>query len=554
MEAGALKVEEKTAVKGKKFGLLSISNLGHSFGENQKIAFDDDVTLHLSSNSHSITDHFEDTVWRNWVGLEWERIKGANAMLEISKASEQPDIQDHENKELEDKAFTLWFALKLVAPIHTDGAYITSGSYKDNKIAVRSYKKMPPWILPPQKNFYVWVDQAVIAKWQSLYMTIISLKMEAKAGKYARLFRGLRTFEKGCLEFYLEYRLPFFVRAVEALILPDKGDTKRKFKSRASRWWPKDWDRETFPANSHEILGEIYDIRCDFDHLHGLKEDYTDKQNLRGYQCEQLARKTYQSILLSDELKNFDTDEHILSYWAQIEKAIQKPDFVPNPNPDRSFGGGKYYRDVVKMSFEDSVRSFDGRIKDWFLNPANPQVQKDNNGSIPNGFQVTQACCIVIDVLTQYTNDLASSHSKEYIEFLKTLDPLFTGTIDPPIESWTWGFDKAGTQIAKPEKIETLAQGFYHAFRCGIVHGAMIRDYGRITGDREKAPNVIQLRTWGHSVKEREIAVNPTLLFGIVVKRFDQYISDLSNKKNQSLRQKFSGKFYKDFGIILNWT
>lgn len=128
MEAGIVKVEEKIEVKGKKFGLLSISNLGHSFRDNQKISFDDDVTLHLASNNHSITDHFEDTVWRDWVGLEWERIKGANAMLEISKTSEHPDIQDHENKELEDKAFTLWFALKLVAPIYTDGAYITSGS------------------------------------------------------------------------------------------------------------------------------------------------------------------------------------------------------------------------------------------------------------------------------------------------------------------------------------------------------------------------------------------------------------------------------------------
>ena len=222
---------------------------------------------------------------------------------------------------------------------------------------------------------------------------------------------------------------------------------------------------------------------------------------------------------------------------------------TPRPNPNKHFGGGKKYKDITMMSFTETVKAFDARIKDWFLNPANPQVQ-ENQTSIPNGFQVTQACCIAIDLLVQYTNDLAASHKKEYIAFLKNMDSLFAEPISPPIKSWTWYFDKSGNQKTKIEQIETLAQGFYHGFRCGIVHGAMIRDYGRISGI-EAAPKIIQLRQWGQNPNEVEIAVNPTLLFQLVSNTFNRYIADLLDEKNQELRRKFANKFYKDFGITL---
>lgn len=230
------------------------------------------------------------------------------------------------------------------------------------------------------------------------------------------------------------------------------------------------------------------------------------------------------------------------------ESLPSKPPAIACPNPERNFGGGKLYKDIQKMSFEEAVQAFKGRIKSWFLNPASPIV-KEGERSIPNGFQVIQACCIVIDLLSQYVNDLPASQAKEYIDFLKNLDPLFVETIDPPIESWSYKKDagKGNAWIQKSERIETLAQGFYHGFRCAIVHNAMIMDYGRISGE-PVAPKTVQLRPWDG---KREIAVNPTLLFAAVLKRFDEYISDLLDKNNNELRQRFASKFERDFGIKL---
>jgi len=52
----------------------------------------------------------------DWVGIEWDRVKGANAMFEITRESDRPETQDDEDEELRYKGFSLWFSLKLIAP------------------------------------------------------------------------------------------------------------------------------------------------------------------------------------------------------------------------------------------------------------------------------------------------------------------------------------------------------------------------------------------------------------------------------------------------------
>jgi len=73
-----------------------------------------------------------------------------------------------------------------------------------------------------------------------------------------------------------------------------------------------------FKGDNISLLCEIYDMRCDFDHLHGLKEQYTKTQLLRWHQCEETARNAYKEILLSEnELDTFAKDISITQYWNQ---------------------------------------------------------------------------------------------------------------------------------------------------------------------------------------------------------------------------------------------
>ncbi len=539
--------------QSRKVGHLFIENLAHSFNSAYSHIFDEDMILTLSNESSLPLDKLDESVWLEWVGsIEWDSLKRSNAVLEVQMESKNPEIQDQENVELLDKIQTAWVALKFVAPLYTNHCYKTSGYFEQEKIRINHYEPLHKWYLPGFNDLYEneigtieRMDVDRVVQWAALYKTLRFIKSRRKAKEYDRLWFGLRSFEKACGEYYLEYRLPFFVRSLEALIMPEKGNTTTRFKSRASKWWSKNINLKAFVGDPQKILGEIYEMRCDFDHLHGLKEQYSEKQYLLAYQCEQLARSAYRNILLEEgELGNFITNKHIYAYWANLGTK-EKPSFISNPNPEKNFGGGKLYQDIQKMLFDEAVIAFEKRIKSWFLDPANPLI-REGETSIPNGFQVTQASCIVIDVLSQYINDLPASRATEYIEFLKGLDPLFQEIVDPPIESWSY---KNNSLVPRPESIDTLAKGFYHAFRCGIIHGAMIMDYGRISGE-PVAPQLVQLRSWnGH----REIAVNPTLLFNVVVKRFDAYILELLNSDNRKLRERFRNKFFRDFGIKLSF-
>ncbi len=303
---------------------LFIENLAHSFDPGYNFVFDEGAVLTFSTDANRHVNNLEEAVWKEWVGaIEWDSLKRSNAVLQLDRDSQNPKIQDHENEDLLNKIQTAWVALKFVAPIHTDQCYKTSGYTDKGRVRINHYDHLTRWYLPGFDHeteetigIIERMDEKRVRQWQALYKAMRFIQSCREKNQYLRVWLGLRSFEKACNEFYLEYRLPFFVRSLEALILPDQGKTTSQFKSRASRWWSKDINPQAFVGDTHKILGEIYEMRCDFDHLHGLKEEYTSIQHLRAYQCEQLARRAYQSILLSEkDLKVFKDNKGIQNYW-----------------------------------------------------------------------------------------------------------------------------------------------------------------------------------------------------------------------------------------------
>lgn len=314
----------ETKRQAKKVAHLFIENLAHAFESDRDFTLDENAILTFSIDGNKSLTKLEESVWREWVGsIEWDSLKRSNAVLEIQLQSENPEIQDHENQELLKRIQTFWVALKLVAPISTDHCYKTSGYFDDGKIRINHYDPLPRWFLPGYEEhneneigIIERIDENRVKQWFSLYKAMRFVQDHRKQNEYLRVWLGLRSFEKACNEFYLEYRLPFFVRSLEALILPEQGKTTSQFKSRVSKWWSKNINPKVFTSDPHKILGEIYEMRCDFDHLHGLKEEYTAIQHLRAYQCEQLARRAYQSILLNrKDLLLFSDNIGIQRYW-----------------------------------------------------------------------------------------------------------------------------------------------------------------------------------------------------------------------------------------------
>lgn len=324
LDPGANSMKTSTEKKSIKIAHLFIENLNHSFESDFKFPLDDNATLVISVGENDAIRKLEESVWREWVGtIEWDSLKRSNAILAMTCESQNPEIQDHENQSLLDKIQTAWVALKCVAPIHTDHCYKTTGYTDGEKIRINHYDQLAKWYLPgfdDRSEEVIGViermDEERARQWQALYRAMRFIQSRRKQDEYLRVWLGLRAFEKACNEYFLEYRLPFFVRALEALILPERGKTERQFKSRAGKWWEKSINPKIFLGDPHKILGEIYEMRCDFDHLHGLKEAYTETQHLRAYQCEQLTRRAYRDILLNREtLILFKNNEGIQDYW-----------------------------------------------------------------------------------------------------------------------------------------------------------------------------------------------------------------------------------------------
>lgn len=285
-----------------KVGYLFFNNLSYELPHSFNFASDANIDF-----STEIID-IEDKIWREWLGLKWNDIKESNAMIRIEVPTNTPEVLDGENKELEELCNKAYIALQLSGDFKVTGTNFFTGSKINGKINLRQYIEYDHWYCSER---FKKMKKEDIEIWGKLLKRLIHCYSRVKTGQFIRFNRGLMNFQKGCSESYLDFRLPYFVRSLEALVLPDKGQTEKQFKKRILKWWPK-----SFKGDAISILGEIYGMRCDFEHLHGVKEKYNEIQLLRGYQCEVVTRTAYKTILLNNaELENFSTDVDIRKYW-----------------------------------------------------------------------------------------------------------------------------------------------------------------------------------------------------------------------------------------------
>ncbi len=148
---------------------------------------------------------------------------------------------------------------------------------------------------------------------------------ENNPGKFRRLILGLNILFDGLKEELGQERLHQFVRALEALILPSPGETKKKFVHRC----------QTFNlANdkTRSCLKEAYDMRSDTEHMNPWDrrmQRYPINQREdtcwhRTRQIEQLACVTYSRLLLDPVLReHFKTDETIKAFWNKKDHESQ---------------------------------------------------------------------------------------------------------------------------------------------------------------------------------------------------------------------------------------
>jgi hypothetical protein len=224
---------------------------------------------------------------------------------------------------------------------------------------------------------------------------------------------------------------------------------------------------------------------------------------------------------------------------------------------NRFFRAGKKYSEIDWNDFRVVVAEFQGRIEDWYIQPA---VTLGNTSGHFN-FAVMALNCLLIDALSQYyygaqpspteaangcQKPCESSRSK-FMDFVKAELPQIAGLLPIPIKT-------ANGEIKKMEDV------LYSGFRCGILHEAHVPLFGGITGQA----NAAEFHPVGDATYQNpaigtdcpSVTVDPGHLLALVRVAFAKLVSDLLNADAafDDRRLRFQEKFESSFGIAINTT
>ena len=253
--------------------------------------------------------------WREWLGsIRTDEVAGSNLFLVSKLASATPDVLDGENRSLQQRVWYFYVGLLLsvmFSPSHKP--VMLTGARRDGVIGVRQQRDLElpaPQVLPRYPPIVA--DDIVLAA---------QLGQKLDAMQPVTVPDGLWRFSHA-LHIYVETRavgdlldrIHQYCRCIEGLILPAIGKTKQQFKSRT----------ELFigPAH-HDLMGALYDIRSDVEHLHenrylepfdrDVRLDLVKKEAI----VEYIARTALERIISQDALwSHFGNTTALETFWA----------------------------------------------------------------------------------------------------------------------------------------------------------------------------------------------------------------------------------------------
>lgn len=286
-----------------KFALVAV--------ENVYTDFPDDRDKHQLSDGTWICARVPvtiDTHWKEWIGtIRLERLENCNLIMFISEGSANPQSPDEHHKKLGKRLSQTFFLLQLSGVLEYRGAYLLCGSVFDEKTAIRQMDKLPFFY---QTRGYSRIPVTIERLEKAVHLREVLEEMDSSLDDFKRLKSGWRVLRDGLQKKHGEERIHQFVRSLEALILPEVGNTKRQFTHRC----------QTFAkASSHtkRILEEVFELRSMTEHLNAweqaLESHPEDDREIvalhRTRQMEQLAAYAYSHILESDAIRNHFVSE-----------------------------------------------------------------------------------------------------------------------------------------------------------------------------------------------------------------------------------------------------
>jgi len=287
-----------------------------------------DGTRVLSSFPFSLENH-----WKDWLGtIQFNSLKNCKLFLVRAATEGWPDGQlsifgGPVDAELQSHIRRVFEMLRLVGAINYQDAFMLGGHVVNGESECRQFASL--------ERFYITLGCLPLMIRENDLRTAVELhetyshlgKTYTDTAKW-RFSRGLYALNAAFQQFNSYDRLPGFVRAIEALIIPEIGKTKNQFISRCSLFAGS----ESKLAETKKILQDAYDIRCDLEHMHDWdrslsKYSANERKDImlwRTRQMEELASAAYRKILSDKALRpNFQNDSAIEEFWKKPDDEIR---------------------------------------------------------------------------------------------------------------------------------------------------------------------------------------------------------------------------------------
>ncbi|KPL13503.1 hypothetical protein AMJ74_05135 [candidate division WOR_3 bacterium SM1_77] len=263
--------------------------------------------------------------WRNDLGrFRAKEFEQTNCIILVTKPAQHIDLLDHDNKVLERNVLSIYYALLLSGVArHSEPGFILTGSNKKGQKDVKSYTPL----LAHRKAGKTLAKAIEIATVQdAVCLAKILSGIYLTKNKYSRIKKGFRILIDSMRNTIALERLHQSVRAIEAVVRPEKRRTRKHFVERCQFLIGRS------RAKQNE-LGEIFDLRSREEHLIEV-DDLLSKYGkdkidtliyLRAYQTEIIAEKMYRKILTSQDLRRFFMDDaSIKKLWNERGQIIKR--------------------------------------------------------------------------------------------------------------------------------------------------------------------------------------------------------------------------------------
>ncbi len=260
--------------------------------------------------------------WREWLGSNRaDQVAGSNLFLVSKLASETPDVLDGENPLLQQRVWHFYVGLLLsvmFSPSHKP--VMLTGARRDGAIGVRQqldlerpapqvFRRYPPIV----------ADDIQLAA--QLAQKLDAMLTGTVPGGLWRYFRTLHIYvQTRAIGKFLDPilqsldRIHQYCRCIDGLILPAIGKTKKHFKSRTEFF---------IGPGHHDLMGALYDIRSNVEHLHenryletfdrDVRLDLVKKEAI----VEYIARTALARIINQEALwPHFGNTVALEKFWA----------------------------------------------------------------------------------------------------------------------------------------------------------------------------------------------------------------------------------------------